>query len=121
MKQALLIPIYQPNAKVLPFLKSMNPGDFSLFVVVNDGSDSKFDPIYEEISKLPSFHVVSYKANGGKGHALKEGLKYILSVMPDVSGVVTADGDGQHAYRDILKVRDALAASPSSLVMGVRD
>jgi putative flippase GtrA len=59
--------------------------------------------------------------NGGKGHALKEGLKYILSVMPDVSGVVTADGDGQHAYRDILKVRDALAASPSSLVMGVRD
>jgi hypothetical protein len=60
MKQALLIPIYQPNAKVLPFLKSMNPGDFSLFVVVNDGSDSKFDPFtrkYRSFRPSMSFHI----------------------------------------------------------------
>lgn len=121
MKQALLIPIYQPNGQVIPFLKSMNPADFSVFVVVDDGSGLTYEPIFDEIRTLPNFHVVSYEVNGGKGHALKEGFKYLKERYPDLEGVVTADGDGQHAYSDILKIRDALAEHPSSLIMGVRD
>jgi putative flippase GtrA len=121
MNQALIIPIYQPNDKVLPFLKSFAPNDFTRFIVVDDGSGENYDPIFEEIKKLPNFLVLSYPDNGGKGHALKMAFSLILKVCPDVEGVVTADGDGQHLKEDILHVRDELALHPTSLVMGVRD
>lgn len=121
MKIALLIPIYKPNDRVLPFLESMKAGDFFLFVVVDDGSGEEYAPIFEKISEMPSFRVISYEKNGGKGHALKEGYSFILKEHPEVEGIVTADGDGQHRYEGILKVRDALSENPGSLVMGVRD
>jgi putative flippase GtrA len=121
MKRALVIPIYQPNAKVLPFLKSMNPSDFDAFVVVDDGSGEPYKAIFDEIRTLPGFAVISYLPNKGKGHALKEAFAYLTNRYPDLEGIVTADGDGQHAYSDILKIRDALEEHPGQLIMGVRD
>ncbi|MCI2111551.1 MAG: glycosyltransferase [Bacilli bacterium] len=112
MKQALLIPIYMPNDKVVPFLKRMNPKDFSAFVVVDDGSGEASRPLFDEIRALPGFEVISYPENAGKGHALKTAFEFIRANRPDIGGVVTADGDGQHAYEDILRVRDAPRGQP---------
>ncbi|MCI1245105.1 MAG: bifunctional glycosyltransferase family 2/GtrA family protein [Bacilli bacterium] len=110
-----------PNDKVVPFLKRMDPKDFSAFVVVDDGSGEASRPLFDEIRALPGFEVISYPKNAGKGHALKTAFEFIQANHPDIAGVVTADGDGQHAYEDILRVRDALEANPDSLIMGVRD
>jgi hypothetical protein len=41
MKQALVIPIYQPNDKVVPFLKTFKNDDFALLIVVDDGSGTR--------------------------------------------------------------------------------
>jgi glycosyltransferase involved in cell wall biosynthesis len=121
MKQALVIPIYQPNEKVLPFLATFKKDDFALLLVVDDGSGVSYQPIFDAIKALKTFEVLSYPKNGGKGHALKTAFHFLAEHHPEISGVVTADGDGQHAYKDILAFRDALNAHPDSLVMGVRD
>lgn len=121
MDQALLIPIYQPNANVLPFLASFKSTDFSHFVVVDDGSGNSYHELFDQIASLKNFEVISYSKNGGKGHALKTGIAYITKKYPSVEGIVSADGDGQHARDDILHIRDVLALHPDSLVMGVRD
>jgi glycosyltransferase involved in cell wall biosynthesis len=121
MNTALVIPIYCPNEKVLPFLKSFQPKDFALFVVVDDGSGAAYQPIFDEIRNLGLFTVLSYPQNKGKGHALKEAFRYIYGEHPEIHGIVTADGDGQHTYKDILRVRDALSEHPFQLVMGERD
>jgi hypothetical protein len=52
---------------------------------------------------------------------LKTAFRFLKDHHPEIQGVVTADGDGQHAYEDILRVRDELSSHPDSLVMGVRD
>jgi glycosyltransferase involved in cell wall biosynthesis len=117
----LVIPIYQPSVLVLPFLKSIAPSDFQKVVVVDDGSGETYQPIFQSVADFPNFELISYPTNGGKGHALKTAFDYIKKMHPEASGVVTADGDGQHALTDILKVRDALLSHPTSLVLGVRD
>jgi glycosyltransferase involved in cell wall biosynthesis len=121
MKQALVIPLYQPNEKVLPFLEEFKREDFARFVIVDDGSGVSYQATFDAIKARGLFEVLSYPKNGGKGHALKTAYAYLKEQCPDIEAIVTADGDGQHAYSDILKVRDALKANPTSLVMGVRD
>ena len=121
MKTALVIPIYQPCDKALPFLSTIDPSSFEKIVVVDDGSGEKFKPIFDDIAKLDNFIVLSYPENHGKGHALKTGFKYVRDELPEVKGIVTADGDGQHTLEDILRVRDELSEKEDMLVLGVRD
>lgn len=122
MNIALVIPIYQPNEQVLPFLSQVGMKDFAKVFVVDDGSGEAYQSIFDQIATLPNFEVLSYSKNGGKGHALKTAFAQANKEFgPSLQGIVTADGDGQHAYNDVLKVRDALLAHPTSLVMGVRN
>lgn len=121
MEIALLIPIYQPGEKVLPFLKQFKGDEFSSFLVVNDGSEETYDPIFEGIAKETPFEVIGYRGNKGKGHALKEGFKHLLQAHPELDFIVTADSDGQHAYEDILRVKNECTSHADSLILGVRD
>lgn len=121
MNTALLIPIYQPSDKVLPFLKQFRKEDFTSFLVVDDGSGEEYADIFKAIEKETVFQVLSYMPNGGKGHALKTGMKKLTQEDKDLGVIVTADGDGQHTYPDILKVRDTALENPDTLIMGVRN
>ena len=121
MKIALCIPIYEPSDKVLPFLKQFREGDFDAFLVVNDGSDSRFDEIYQRIEEETLFHVVSYEKNHGKGYALRYGFTYLREHVEDLGWIETADGDGQHTYSDILHVKQVAFENPDSLILGSRD
>ena len=118
---ALLIPIYEPTDKVLPFLSQFQKGDFDVFLVVDDGSGDDYAAIFSEAKEKTVFPVLSYPTNKGKGHALKTGLRKLLSDHSDLDFVVTADGDGQHTREDILKVRDFAAKTPSKVILGSRD
>ena len=120
MKKALIIPIYQPTELVLPFLSKFKKGDFDYFVVVDDGSGTEFEERFASIQELGLFTLLRLKKNKGKGKAMKSALSYLMKKDPDLGGIVTADGDGQHAYEDILKVRDALEANQEKLVLGTR-
>ncbi|MCR5505416.1 MAG: bifunctional glycosyltransferase family 2/GtrA family protein [Bacilli bacterium] len=119
-KVALVIPIYEPEENCLCFLKSFKPDDFDYFLIVNDGSSEQYDHIYEEIERQTLFKVVGYRPNKGKGHALKYGFKYLMDLDKDIKYFVTADGDGQHAYDDILHVKNVTMANPQALVLGSR-
>ncbi|MBO4541432.1 MAG: glycosyltransferase, partial [Bacilli bacterium] len=121
MSSALLVPIYEPNDKVVPFLKSFQPGDFDFFLVVDDGSGKDYEARFQQIAEETVFSVLSYPKNHGKGHALKTGFRKLFEEHPDLEVVVTADGDGQHAYPDILRVKKVGAQHPESLTIGCRD
>ena len=121
MKKALLIPSYQPNQNVLPFLKQFKNGDFDAFLLVDDGSGEHYSAIFDAVSKETPFEVFSYAINKGKGHALKTGARYLLDKYPDIELIVTADSDGQHLREDILKVADAAEENYSGLTLGVRN
>ena len=65
--------------------------------------------------------VCRHIKNMGKGRALKTGIRRAAESFPGLSGVVTADADGQHLPRDIMRLAGALAGSPESLILGARD
>ena len=120
MATALLIPIYEPTEKVVPFLKQFQAGEFDTFLVVDDGSGPDYQAIFQEISASTVFDVISYPQNQGKGHALKTGIFQLKEAFEDLDFIVTADGDGQHAKEDILRVKEEAINRPNTLVLGTR-
>lgn len=121
MKFALVIPIFQPCGKAYPFLSTIAPDLFERIIVVDDGSGPDYQDEFNHIGELENFEVLSYPENHGKGYALKHAFKHIRDNYPEIDGIVTADGDGQHTLEDILKVRDGLEEHKGNLVLGIRD
>ena len=89
-------------------------------VVVGDGSGPEFSDVFAAVASIKNVHVLRHVVNLGKGAALKTGLNRAACDFPDCVGVVTADADGQHAVKDVLRVADALATSSHAVVLGAR-
>ena len=117
----VLIPAYQPDARLPRLILELHRADPSRkIVVVDDGSGQKFSDIFEA-SATAGAHVISYEHNRGKGYALREGFTWIRDVAGDSPEcVVTADADGQHTLNDIFRVGRRCTDTGKS-VLGVRE
>ena len=117
----MLIPAYQPDARLPRLILELHRADPSTkIVVVDDGSGQKFSDIFEA-SATAGAHVISYENNRGKGYALREGFTWIRDIAGDLSEcVVTADADGQHTLNDIFRVGRTCTDTGTS-VLGVRE
>lgn len=116
-KMAVLIPAYEPDEKMLPLVKKLVRSAIPV-LVVDDGGGKSFLELFER-AKNEGCVVLHHKKNRGKGAALKTGLKYLAD--QGYKGAVTADADGQHSCKDILRVARTLKNRPRFLVLGVRD
>jgi len=85
--------------------------------VVNDGSNSECDYIFEALKEM-NCDVLTHSENLGKGAALKTAINYAIFAYPDSYGIVTADADGQHTAQDIFRVAERLT---DNIVIGTRD
>lgn len=117
----VLIPAFQPDARLPRLILELHRADPSTkIVVVDDGSGQKFSDIFEA-SATAGAHVISYENNRGKGYALREGFTWIHDVAGDSPEcVVTADADGQHTLNDIFRVGRTCTDTGKS-VLGVRE
>lgn len=114
----VLIPAYKPDTR-LPQLVEMLRGRGLDVLVVDDGGGEEYLPYFARCESFGA-RVARHAVNLGKGRALKTGLNEIQLHWPMVSGVITADADGQHTPEDILKVARALEANPRALIVGGR-
>lgn len=112
----ILIPSYEPDHYLVDTVKKLTSEGFPI-LVVNDGSSSEYDEIFNKVQEHASY--IKYDVNRGKGNALKEGYKNIPSLFPDAKYVITADGDGQHSIKDIKKCYELLKEN-DELILGVR-
>ncbi|MCR4911215.1 MAG: glycosyltransferase family 2 protein [Bacilli bacterium] len=112
----VLIPSYEPDEELINVVKSLHQEDFPI-LIVNDGSSSDFDPIFKSVEEYVQY--VKQEPNKGKGAALKLGFGKIAELFPEAKYVITADGDGQHSTKDIIRVYDELNKR-DELVFGVR-
>lgn len=117
----VVIPAYEPDAKLINLVDELIKADLTPIVVVNDGSVGKqYEEVFTDV-RNKNVVILSHAVNMGKGRALKTAFNYCLNEYPDLVGVITADSDGQHTTGDIKKCMDALIADTNSLVLGVRD
>ncbi|MDW4571395.1 glycosyltransferase family 2 protein [Microbacterium sp. M3] len=119
----VLIPAYEPGPHLERLVAGLQATDPDVeVVVVDDGSGPAYAPVFARVAGLGAA-VLSHDANRGKGAALRTGFDHALAAHPG-DDVVTADADGQHTVRDILRVADALredaATGAPALVLGCR-
>lgn len=122
---AVLIPAWQPDERLVALVRALMDAGFGRAIVVNDGSRAECAAIFGEIGALERVDVLHHAVNLGKGRALKTGFNHVLSgngaaPVGALSGVVTADADGQHTREDIERVGEALFRSGQHPVLGVR-
>src|SRR5262245_33371912 len=115
-----LIPSYQPTNILFGLLEELRRVSSAPIVIVDDGSGAEYAAVFARIRGMEGVTVLSNAVNLGKGAALKHGMNHILVHHPDCTGVVTADADGQHSVKDILRVAAELLKTPETTIFGVR-
>lgn len=105
MDVTVLIPAYQPTGELVALVKMLKQESFRI-LVVDDGSGSDYVSVFTQVSAYAQ--VLSYPKNGGKGFALKYGMRYLAGQKERCDAFITADADGQHCVRDICRVREEL-------------
>ena len=118
---AVVLPSLDPDRKFLKVVDGLVDAGFDRIVVVNDGSGADRAHFFAEAAGRPGCTVLTHEVNRGKGRALKTAFDYIRKTLPDVRGVITIDGDGQHLTEDIIACGQKMLANPDSVVLGCRD
>ena len=120
MQCAVLIPAFKPS-RFLPLIVDglLNRG-FPYVLIVNDGSGDDFADLFYRLRLKSCVQVIHHAQNRGKGAALRTGFRHIQRTHAPFSGVVTADADGQHLTKDVVKIGRCLDANPNALILGCR-
>lgn len=114
---AVIIPSYEPDEKLTAYCKELKNAGFGSIIVIDDGSDAKYQSIFEGLD----VEVVHHDVNLGKGAGLKTGYTHVLNNHLEIQGIVTADSDGQHTVEDCKRVADTLSFNKRQLILGTRN
>ena len=85
-------------------------------IVVDDGCTDNTLALLQQLDVPP--HIVTYKPNRGKGHALVQGFKKAMQLGWDY--VITLDSDGQHFPEDLPQLVVAWTPHKDALIVGER-
>lgn len=118
----LIIPSLNPDTRLISYVRDLTANGFSKIILVDDGSSPKNKPVFDAICSEMNCDLLVHTVNMGKGRSLKDAFNYYCQkYADDYAGVITADADGQHTLEDVIRLDDAIAAHPGSLILGVRD
>ena len=118
---AVVLPSLNPDHRFKAVVDGLIEAGFQNIVAVDDGSDEEHKHWFDALRQSPVGHVLVHEVNKGKGRALKDAFRYVHEELPQLRGVVTIDGDGQHLLGDIIACADRMLAEGDKVVMGCRD
>lgn len=117
-RYVVLIPAYKPDARMLKLVRELRAEGLCV-QVVDDGSGETYRDIFDQAQAL-GCRVARHAVNLGKGRALKTGINAAMNAFSPLDGIVTADADGQHTCRDILRIMARMRENPRALITGAR-
>ena len=117
----IIVPSYKPDHKLLDVVQGLLHRNFERILVINDGSPSEYDPVFQEVASYKECTLITHEVNKGKGCALKTAYNYCLENYTDCVGVITVDGDNQHHPDDILKCVDKMKNTKDTVILGARN
>lgn len=116
----IIVPSLNPDEKLIGTLNGILAKGFQKIVVVDDGSDEQHKQPFD-YARERGCQVLVHEVNKGKGRALKTAFEYCLTDK-DCIGVITVDGDGQHAADDIYRCgEEMLHYNNQRVILGCRD
>lgn len=117
----IIIPTYEPDERFIQLLEDLREDGLGPVIVVNDGSNKKYDYFFEVAESDYNVIVLKHDVNKGKGSALKTAFRFCLKNFREMAGCITADSDGQHTTSAIMQMREKLTQFPETLVLGTRN
>ena len=120
LKVTVVIPSLNPDEKLLSTIRGVLDVGFKDIILVNDGSDSEHLEPFKEATQFPEVTLLTHEVNKGKGRAMKTAMAWFLENRKESPGIVTMDGDGQHAPEDVFECSKAMLEG-DTVVLGVRD
>ena len=118
---AIILPSLDPDRKFADVVKGLVDAGFEHIVIVDDGSDAAHQHWFDEAAAYPVCTVLHHGVNKGKGRALKTAFAHVAEKLPELKGVITIDGDGQHLLPDIIACADRMIENADKVVLGCRD
>ncbi len=117
----IIIPSLEPDEKFLNAINGFKQAGFKNLVVINDGSDAKYDDFFDKARDEYGCDVLKHSINLGKGRALKTAFNFVLDRYKNAPCVATVDSDGQHSVADTTSCIEALLNNPEKIVLGCRN
>ena len=116
----IIVPAYKPDREIMiEFIQKLK-SKFGNIVIVDDGNGEEYAQFFEYLKNEGAI-ILKHHINFGKGRGIKTAFNYVLNNYPNITGVVTADCDGQHYLEDIVKCAEKLKENPEKLVIGTRN
>lgn len=120
-RAAIVLPSLDPDDKFEGVVNGLIEHGFQHIVIVDDGSALDRQKYFDAAAAYPQCTVLHHGINKGKGCALKNAFRCVIDTMPEVEGVITIDGDGQHLIGDIIACGDDMLAKGDRMIVGSRD
>jgi glycosyltransferase involved in cell wall biosynthesis len=112
----VLIPSYNPGAKVFATVRAALDHWAPVWVVVDGSTDHSEHRLSEMAEADANLRVWVLPRNRGKGAAVLFGMREAQSL--GYTHVLTMDSDGQHPASSIPEFMQASLASPESMILG---
>lgn len=112
-----VIPVYNHEMAIAKTLASLD--SFNLpYILVDDGSNKECQEILKTIEKKygEQVRLIVREVNGGKGAAVKTGLRAAREF--GFSHAIQIDADGQHCPTDIPRILDESRKQPDAFICG---
>ena len=113
----VLIPSYNPGAKVYETVRSARQHWNPVWVIVDGSTDGSGEGLQAMASGDAGLRVIVLPRNQGKGAAVLHGLA--LAAAEGFSHVLTMDSDGQHPANRIPEFMAASARQPAAMILGM--
>ena len=78
-----IIPAYQPSDQLLGLVRQLRSVTPNPIVIVNDGSSSDRNAVFEGAKALSNVTILQHATNLGKGAALKTAFNHSLVQYPE--------------------------------------
>lgn len=113
----VLIPSYNPGAKVYETVRAARQYWTPVWVVVDGSTDGSAEKLQAMATEDDGLHVIVLPHNQGKGAAVLAGLEQ--AAHAGFSHVLTMDSDGQHPPQCIPDFMTTSANQPAAMVLGM--
>ena len=121
VRTVIIIPALNPINTLIDYVVKLKELNIDQLVIVNDGSDEKYNTIFEKLKSLEWCTVLEHKENLGKGRALKTGFLYVLTQYKNVDVIITVGAHGQHKIEEVGQILRHAELFSDGIILGVRN
>ena len=112
----VLIPSYNPGALVQATVQAARAQWNPVWVVIDGSTDGSVALLRDMAEHDDGLHLIERPHNGGKGEAMRDGVRAALQA--DFTHVLSMDSDGQHPAQLIPEFMARSDLQPAAMVLG---